>query len=279
MTTYFRPVSRAVLICLALTATTDATLAQTVSKAPVARVDGAVITEFDLGLAIEDLGGTPESQNKDALIGYLADLQIGAKAAADAKMADTDEFKARLEHARRKLLLEQYLNAESKKAVTPEAIKKLYDETVKSLPPEEEARARHILVPTEDEAKAVEARLAKGEDFAKVAADVSKDPGSAKEGGDLGYFTKDRMVPEFAEAAFKLEPGKVSDPVKSQFGWHVIKLEDKRQRPAPDLDSVKDQIAQYLERKSQQDLILGLRSKAKIERLDQAEKKDEPKKP
>ncbi len=97
------------------------------------------------------------------------------------------------------------------------------------------------------------ARLKAGEDFAKVAAEMSKDPGSGKEGGDLGWFTKDRMVPEFAEAAFKLKPGEVSDPVKSQFGWHVIKLEDLRAKPLPSFDDVKDQIAQYLTRKAQTD--------------------------
>ena len=114
----------------------------------------------------------------------------------------------------------------------------------------------------------VEERLKKGEDFAKVATDVSKDPGSGKEGGDLGWFTKDRMVPEFAEAAFKLKKGEVSAPVKSQFGWHVIKLEDKRTKPLPDYAAVKPQIEQYLERKAQQDAVLALREKAKVERLD-----------
>ncbi len=90
-------------------------------------------------------------------------------------------------------------------------------------------------MPTEDEAKAALARVKKGEDFAKVADEVSKDPGS--QGGDLGWFTKDKMVPEFAAAAFKLEPGQVSDPVKSEFGWHVIKLEGKREKSFPALRS------------------------------------------
>ncbi len=166
------------------------------------------------------------------------------------------------------MLLDQYLTGLGKKAVTEEAAKKLYEDTTKAMAPEEEAHARHILVETEDQAKAVVDRLKKGEDFAKVAADVSKDPGSGKEGGDLGWFTKDRMVPEFAEAAFKLKKGEVSAPVKSQFGWHVIKLEDKRTKPLPDFAAVKPQIEQYLERKAQQDAVLALREKAKVERLD-----------
>ena len=169
---------------------------------------------------------------------------------------------------REKVLLDQYLTGIGKKAVTEEAAKKLYDDTTKAMAPEEEAHARHILVETEDQAKAVEERLKKGEDFAKVATDVSKDPGSGKEGGDLGWFTKDRMVPEFAEAAFKLKKGEVSAPVKSQFGWHVIKLEDKRTKPLPEFSAVRPQIEQYLERKAQQDTVLALREKAKVERLD-----------
>src|SRR4030095_1849 len=99
---------------------------------------------------------------------------------------------------------------------------------------EPEVRARHILVETEDEAKAVIAELKKGGDFAELAKTKSKDPGSA-DGGDLGYFTKDQMVPEFSEVAFKLDKGALSDPVKSQFGWHIIKVEDKSERHTPDI--------------------------------------------
>ena len=105
-----------------------------------------------------------------------------------------------------------------------------------------------------------------GEDFAKVADDVSKDPGS--KGGDLGWFTKDRMVPEFGDAAFKLKKGEISDPVKSQFGWHVIKLENRRQKSFPSFEEVKSQVAQYVAQKSQSDLIMQLREGAKIERTE-----------
>jgi len=239
----------------------------------VAKVDGMAITEKDIALATEDLGERlaqlPEERKRDEVINYLVDLKLGAKAAAAAKIGDTPDFAARLAYYREKVLLDEYLTAEGKKAVTAEAAKKLYDDTTKAMAPEEEAHARHILVEDEVQAKAVVERLKKGEDFAKVAAELSKDPGSGKEGGDLGWFTKDRMVPEFAEAAFKLQKGQVSDPVKSQFGWHVIKLEDKRAKPLPDFAAVKPQIDQYLERKAQQDVVIALREKAKVERLDQ----------
>ncbi len=238
----------------------------------VAKVDGISITERDVQLASEDLGERlaqlPEDRKRDEVINYLVDLKLGAKAAAEAKIADTPDFAARLAYYREKVLLDEYLTREGKKAVTAEAAKKLFDDTTKAMAPEEEAHARHILVEDEAQAKTVVERLKKGEDFAKVAAELSKDPGSGKEGGDLGWFTKDRMVPEFAEAAFKLKKGEVSQPVKSQFGWHVIRLEDKRAKPLPDFAAVKPQIDQYLERKAQQDLVLALREKAKVERLD-----------
>lgn len=254
----------------------------------VAKVDGMEITERDLANATEDLqdrlAQLPDERKRDELVNFLVDLKLGAKAAAGAKIAETPEFASRLGYMRDKLLLDEYISREAKKAVTPDAAKKLFDDTVKTMTPEEEVHARHILVEDEAKAKDVAARLKKGEDFAKVAAELSKDPGSGKEGGDLGWFTKERMVPEFAEAAFKLQKGQVSDPVKSQFGWHVIKLEDKRTKPLPKFEEVKPQIDQYLERKAQQDIVVALREKAKVERLDKpaaapTDKPAEPKKP
>jgi parvulin-like peptidyl-prolyl isomerase len=130
----------------------------------------------------------------------------------------------------------------------------------------EEVHARHVLVKTEDEAKAVLADIKKGTDFAEVAKAKSTEPGAAQSGGDLGYFTKEQMVPEFAEAAFKLDKGKVSEPVKTQFGWHIIKVEDKRKKPVPTFDQVKDQLETFVARKSQSDLVAKLRTTAKIEK-------------
>src|SRR5829696_7345586 len=130
-----------------------------------------------------------------------------------------------------------------------------------------EVHARHILVETEDEAKASAAELKKGGDFAELAKKKSKDPGAA-DGGDLGFFTKDQMVPEFSAVAFTLEPGKISDPVKSQFGWHIIKVEEKRSRQAPGFDQVKGQIETYVTRKAQADYVAKLREAAKVERMD-----------
>ena len=239
----------------------------------VARVNGSDIRQSDLAMAEEDLGSnlpqmTPEAK-RDYLITFVGDMMLVAKAAEAKKFGDSDDFKRKLAYARTKLLMEQYLQSEAKAAVNEAAMKKVYDDAIGQMKKEPEVRARHILVETEDEAKAVVAELKKGTDFAELAKTRSKDPGSA-EGGDLGYFTKDQMVPEFSEAAFKLEKGALSDPVKSQFGWHVIKVEDKRERQPPEYDKVKDQLENFLVRKSQSELITKLRAEGKVERVGEA---------
>ncbi len=238
----------------------------------LAKIDGEPITAGEVDVASEDLeqsmaSMTPQ-QRRDYALNYLIDLKLAARAAEKQNIGDSDEFKKRLAYLKDRALMEELLQKEAKAALTDERLHKLYDDTAKNLKPEEEVHARHILVKTEDEAKKVEDRLAKGEDFAKVASEVSIDAGSAKQGGDLGFFGHGQMVPEFEDAAFKLEPGKVSDPVKTQFGYHVIKVEEKRTRPIPPFDQVRPQIENYVVRTAQQDLVLKLRNEAKVERTD-----------
>jgi peptidyl-prolyl cis-trans isomerase C len=242
----------------------------------LARVDGMTIRESDIAMAEEELGNAAQAmtaeQKRDHVITYLVDVNLIAKAAEAKKIADSSDFNQRLAFFRKKLLMELLLQAEGKGAVTDAAMREAYDEAVKQLGNEEEVRARHILVLKEDEAWAVLDELKKGGDFGELAKKHSKDPGSAN-GGDLGYFTKDQMVPEFADVAFKLGVGQMSGLVKTQFGWHIIKVEDKRSKKAPEFDQVKDQIEVFLVRKAQAELVAKLREGAKIERLD---KKPEP---
>jgi peptidyl-prolyl cis-trans isomerase C len=239
----------------------------------VARANGIDIRQSDLALAEEDIGSAmpqmgPE-QKRDYLITYLADVIILAQAADQHQLANRSDVKQRIEFERHKALMEALLQDAGKAAQTDDAMHKIYDEAIKQTPSnEEEVHARHILVATEGEAKDIEAQLKNGADFAKLAKEKSKDPGAA-EGGDLGYFTKDQMVPEFAEAAFKLDKGQVSDPVKTQFGWHIIKVEDKRLKPTPTYDQVKGQLQNYVARRAQAELVDNLRKSATIERLDQ----------
>jgi peptidyl-prolyl cis-trans isomerase C len=237
----------------------------------VARVNGVDIKQSDLALAEEDLGadmqGVSPEARREHLISYLADIIMVTQAADKKKLADNPEFKRRLAFLRNKLLMGYELQEEAKSAATDEALHQTYNDAVKSMGGQEEVRARHILVETEDEAKNLLEQIKGGADFATLAKEKSKDPGAA-EGGDLGYFTKDQMVPEFADVAFKMYPGQLSNPVKTQFGWHIIKVEDKRAKQPPEFDKVKDQIEAYLARKSQTEFIGKLRQSAKIERLD-----------
>jgi peptidyl-prolyl cis-trans isomerase C len=239
----------------------------------LAKVNGAEIRQSDVTLAEEELGPSlaqmDPATKKENVLAFLIDMKIVAKAAEAKKIEDRDDFKARLAFTRNRLLMDNLLAAEGKAATTDEAMKKVYDEAAKQIEGEQEVHARHILVETEDEAKAIEAELKKGADFAELAKKKSKDPG-ASDGGDLGFFTKDQMVPEFSAAAFSLEPGKISDPVKTQFGWHIIKVEEKRNRKAPDFEQVKGQIETYVTRKAQAEYVAKLRESAKVERMDQA---------
>src|SRR5260221_3373638 len=238
----------------------------------LAKVNGAEIRQSDLALAEEELGPSlaqmDPATKKDNVLSFLIDMKIVAKAAEDKKVENSEDFKKRLSFSRNRLLMDSLLASEGKAATTDEAMKKVYEEASKQITGEQEVHARHILVESEDEAKAIKAELDKGGDFAELAKKKSKDPG-ASDGGDLGFFTKDQMVPEFSAVAFALEPGKISDPVKSQFGWHIIKVEEKRNRKAPDFEQVKSQIEQYVTRKAQADYVAKLRAEAKVERLDQ----------
>src|SRR3984957_1327089 len=241
------------------------------SNPVLAKVNGSEIRLSDLKLAEEELGPSlaqmdPATKDENVL-SFLIDMKIVAKAAEAKNIENDEDFKKRLAFTRNRLLRDSRLESEGKAATTDDAMKKVYEDASKQIPGEQEVRARHILVETEDEAKAVKAELDKGADFAELAKKKSKDPG-ASDGGDLGFFTKDQMVPEFSAVAFALEPGKISDPVKSQFGWHIIKVEEKRDRKPPDFAQVKAQIETYVTRKAQADYVAKLRETAKVERMD-----------
>ena len=260
-----RHIASGAILALALAAACPA------SARVLATVDGMEITDDDVQVALEDLGPTlPQQiegpQREAYVLDYLIDLRLVAKKAAAEKMGEGADAARRLAYFRDKVMMETLLGKVAKDGATDAALKQVYDEAAAKQTSEEEISARHILVPTEDEAKAAFKRVKGGENFAKVADEVSKDPGS--KGGDLGWFTKDRMVPEFGEAAYKLKKGEISEPVKSQFGWHVIKLEDRRMKPFPSFEDVKAQVAQYVAQKSQSELIMKLREGAKIERTE-----------
>jgi peptidyl-prolyl cis-trans isomerase C len=259
--------------------------ASSASDAVVARVNGMDIRESDLAMAEDDLGAElqqlPPDHRREQLISYVADVMLAAQAAEARNLQKTDDFRQREAFFRRKLLMGLMLQDHARSLVTDEALRKVYDEQIKPMGAAEEIRARHILFRADpkDEKAQAEAqaraqaaleRLKKGEEFATVASELTEDPSGKENGGDLDYFTKDQMVPEFANVAFQMYPGQMSNPVRTQFGWHIIKLEDRRNRPVPEFDKVRPQIETFLVRRGQTELIAQLREKAKIERLDKS---------
>ncbi len=236
----------------------------------LAKVDGQPITEADLALATSTLGAQvaqlPEDMRKRAVLDRVIDMRLVAAAAAKAGLDQSPAYKARMEQVRAQLLVAEFVKGKIDPLVTPEKIKARYDKDAAAFDPPEEYHARHILLKTEDEAKAIIADIAKGGDFAKIAEEKSQDPGSAKQGGDLGFFSAGDMVPEFEKATTELKAGEVSKtPVKTQFGFHVIKLEEKRKQPIPPLDQVKDQVKQAVVGEVFTEQLEALKKAAKIE--------------
>ncbi len=236
--------SAAVTGCLAMVLLAGLPVRAQEANPVLAKVNGSEIRQSDVALAEEELGPSlaqmDPATKKDNVLSFLIDMKIVAKAAEDKKVENNEDFKRRLAFTRSRLLMDSLLATEGKAATTDDAMKKVYEEASKQITGEQEVHARHILVETEDEAKAVAEELKKGADFAELAKKKSKDPG-ASDGGDLGFFTKD---------------------------WHIIKVEEKRNRKAPDFEQVKAQIETYVTRKAQAEYVAKLREAAKVERMD-----------
>lgn len=233
----------------------------------IATVDGVPVKYSDVILAERDLGAQLSGVAEDVKFEYLASLMIDRKAlaaaATKAGYEDDEEVKRQMAFYLEKVLGDVYLNRELQDAVSDEEAKTFYDKQVSQVELKEEVSARHILVETEEEAQAVIDRLNAGEDFVELAKEVSTGP-SGKEGGDLGYFVADRMVPEFSKAAFALEKGQISAPVKSDFGWHVIKVDDKRMQQLVAFDDVKEGIKVQLRDEKAAPFIESVRNKAEV---------------
>lgn len=236
----------------------------------VARVNGEELHKSDVSRMVSQL--PPQVQQMPiemiypAVIDQLVSGKLVASAGYKAGLADSAEVKDEIKRAEERAVQRAFIQKEIKARITPDAMQKAYQDFLKENPAQEEVKAAHILVEKEDEAKAIIAQLKKGGDFAKLAKEKSKDAAAAAQGGDLGYFTKDAMVEPFANAAFSMKPGEVSkEPVKTQFGYHIIKVEDKRTQPQPTLDEVKPQLEQTLSKDIVTALVEELRGKATIE--------------
>jgi peptidyl-prolyl cis-trans isomerase C len=265
---------RRIAATVALLAGLTAPFAAQAQDKVLARVDGQSISDKDVAAAATALGQQlaqlPEEARKRAVLDRLIDMRIITDAAVKAGLDKGEAFKAKMEQLRSQLLIAEFVKAKVDPAVTEDAIKARYEKDVKSFDPPTEMHARHILVKTEDEAKAIIADLAKGGDFAAIAKEKSQDPGSAANGGDLGFFGPGEMVPEFETAAKALKAGEVTKvPVKSQFGYHVIKLDETRKQPIPPLEAVRDQVKQALIGETFAGMLADLKKGTKIE-IDEA---------
>jgi peptidyl-prolyl cis-trans isomerase C len=236
----------------------------------VARVNGFDLHRSDIEEAARSLPPQARQQPADKIYAALLDQMIAttlvAQAARKAKIQDDPEVKRRLVLIEDQVMAQLYVDHLVEKGVSEQKLKADYDKYIKTAPPREEVSARHILLANEADAKAVIEQLNKGADFATLAKEKSTDPAGKTSGGDLGWFSKDQMVPEFADAAFKLKKGEITQtPVKTQFGWHVIKLEDRRTAPPPTFEQMKPQLADQAARELVAAKMKELKASAKVE--------------
>jgi peptidyl-prolyl cis-trans isomerase C len=244
----------------------------------VAKVNGNLITERDVAIAERELGPMLDSANvqdpnqrRRIIIAFLIDNQLMAEAGEKENMADGADFAQRMAYWKRRALRETYFDRAVRGKVTDSEAKAFYDEQAKQAPGGPQIRARHILVKTEEKAKELFEMIAHDGDFAELAKKHSTGP-SGKNGGDLGYFGEGQMVPEFSKAAFALKVGEVSLPVKTKFGWHLIKVEDRRETNFPPYDALKERIVSHLAQQKAQAVAAELRKSATVEYVDQSVK-------
>lgn len=236
----------------------------------VARVNGNPILRSDVLQLASELPAEYQAQIGlifPALIERLVDMKLIALAAADAGLADDKEVNRRLELRREEIMRDVFLERALAEVLTDDALQARYEAFLAENPPETEVSARHILLESEEDAVGVIAELDQGADFATLAKERSTGPSSSA-GGDLGFFTKDQMVPEFAEAAFALEAGNYSEkPVQSQFGWHVILVEERRTQEPPAYDDVEGELQSAVSRETVREMVAKMREGAEVEIL------------
>jgi peptidyl-prolyl cis-trans isomerase C len=238
----------------------------------VAKVDGQPIHLSDLKEAAQDLPDNMRRMPAQTLYPMLLDQLIDGRALlAEARRTKLDQDPAvqrQVAAAEDRALQTAMLSKEVGPSITDEAVRARYDKDIANQSGQDEVRARHILVENEAEAKKIIAQLKAGADFATLAKQYSKDPGGAQQGGDLGFFKQDEMVPEFATAAFALEPGQISpEPVHSQFGWHVIQVVERRHAPPPSYEQARDELRQKMIQEGVQKAVAKARAAASVERF------------
>ncbi|MBS3648050.1 peptidylprolyl isomerase [Pseudaminobacter sp. 19-2017] len=229
----------------------------------VATVAGQPITEADLTQAISDLQAqfarVPEDQRRAAALSAIIEIKVLAAEGTAKGYDKSPDFERRMAFLRDRALHSEVIEKEIANRITDDEIRKRYDTEIANTPPTNEVHARHILVKTKEEAEAIIKQIEGGAKFEDIAKEKSGDAGSGAQGGDLGWFGPGQMVPEFEKAAFALGVGEFTkEPVQSQFGWHIIKVEDKRTKQPPAFDVVKEQIRSLMLREKYFELVKSL---------------------
>lgn len=247
--------------------------AESKEKNPVVlKVNGEEVTKSDVsdawnslfpGGAAPDFDTFDESVRQNVLKGLVSEKLL-YKEAEKSGVPEREDIQRRLKNLEKQLAIQAFVEEKSNALITEKSLKEAYQQYVAKAKNNEEVRARHILVDSEEKANALYERLKKGEDFSKLAKAESKDTGSGARGGDLDYFTKDKMVKEFADAAFTLKKGEISKPLKTEFGWHIIKLEDRRPQKLESFEEKKEELTAELRKKALQQYIDGLVAKADV---------------
>lgn len=246
--------------------------AQAQDAGVVARVGDVEITEADMVTAAamygDQLDNMPDDAKRSVTVDALIDIELARAAAKKAGLDQSDAFRRQMAFLEGQALRAAFMDAEFAKRVDDAAVQKAYDAYIAEQKPVEEFRASHILLGSEADAVAAIDRLKAGEDFATVAAELSLDQASKQKGGDLGFVTRGSSLPEIETAVSNLKSGAFTEqPVQSSFGYHVIRLEEVRSRPAPTLEALKPQLRQALEGQAAQQVAAELRAATKVEKL------------
>jgi peptidyl-prolyl cis-trans isomerase C len=269
------PFLRALALGLAITVAPHPGSAQTTlppdGSVVVARIDGHEILIADVRDAIQALPeqyrNLPMETLFTAMVDQLIDRHLMVARARALNLGDDLEVKRTLRQLESRVLEQTYLRRIVEGRVTDEAVRRRYERDKDTLSGGKKVRARHILVKTRDEAMAILREISRGKDFATLAREKSIGP-SKTQGGDLGFFTREAMLPAFSNVAFSLKKGEVSRaPVQTQYGWHVIKVEDIQEAGPPPLDDVKDELRAKMGDELVEAEIKRLRGDAKVERF------------
>ncbi|MEM8973153.1 MAG: peptidylprolyl isomerase [Pseudomonadota bacterium] len=272
MTSVLCPAAMAVRVSVVVFFLALPSLALSADGAIVAKVNGRAITEADMRLAeaeiASDLAQHPAAMRRRLIIEFLIQNELFAEAAVQQKVNSSAIFKTPTHYWDRRNLRDAFFNEKIRNQVSDAETRAYYDAQIKNFSGREEVRASHILVRTEDKAKAIFEQIAHDGDFAELARQNSQDSNSSTKGGDLGYFGRGHLAPAMEKAAFETPVGEIALPVRSQLGWHVIKVVDKRKRQAPTFDAVKDRIRNRIMHDRARTMADLLREKAQIEYLD-----------